>query len=108
MMRAMDISVQSAKSNGAPAVAESAAARTPLCFVADDEPTVRHFLSLILHGAGLDTEEFADGASMRTEVETRSPDLIFLNVGLESADAIETIVALGKRGFTGFVQLMST
>ena len=82
-------------------------AHVPICFVVDEEPSIRHFLSLILHGAGIDTEEFADGASFRKAMERRAPDLVFLNVGLESADAIESVVALGKRGYFGFVQLMS-
>jgi len=84
------------------------AAGVPVCFVVDDEPALRHFLSLILHGAGLDTEEFADGASLRKAMERRSPELVFLNIGLESADAIESVVMMGKRGYFGFVQLMSS
>ena len=40
-------------------------ARTPLCFVVDGDASIRQFLSLLLHGAGLDTEEFADGAAFR-------------------------------------------
>src|SRR5436853_6811984 len=87
--------------------AASATARTPLCFVVDEEPSIRHFLSLILHGAGIDTEEFADGAAMRKAMGRRNPELMFMNIGLESAEAIETIVALGRRGYFGFVQLMS-
>src|SRR5438067_8737485 len=71
-------------------------ARTPLCFIVDDEPSIRHFLSLILHGAGIDTEEFADGAAMRKMIEQRTPDLVFINVGLDTAEVIETIVELGK------------
>ena len=79
----------------------------PVCFVVDEEPSIRHFLSLILHGSGIDTEEFADGASFRKAMERRNPDLVFLNIGLESSEAIESVVALGKSGYFGFVQLMS-
>jgi len=82
-------------------------ARVPLCFVVDDESSIRHFLSLILHGHGIDTEEFADGQSFREAMARRNPELVFLNVGLDSSDAIESVVALGKRGYFGFVQLMS-
>src|SRR5689334_3527918 len=66
----------------------------PLCFVVDEEASIRHFLSLILHGAGIDTEEFGDTATFRKAMERKSPDLVFLNVGLESADAIESVVGL--------------
>jgi len=79
----------------------------PLCYVVDEEPSIRHFLSLILHGSGLDTVEFADGASMRKAMESRAPALVFLNISLESADTIESVVALGKMRFRGAVQLMS-
>jgi EAL domain-containing protein (putative c-di-GMP-specific phosphodiesterase class I) len=81
--------------------------RVPLCFVVDEEGSIRHFLSLILHGSGIDTEEFPDGASFRKAMEKRNPHLVFHNIGLESSDAIESMVSLGKRGYFGFVQLMS-
>ncbi len=79
----------------------------PTCFVVDDEASIRSFLSLILHGSGIDTQEFADGASFRQAIERQSPDLVFLDVGLDFAVAVESVVALGKRGYFGFVQLMS-
>lgn len=79
----------------------------PLCFVVDEEPSIRHFLSLVLHGTGVDTMEFPDGAAMRNGVAKRAPDLIFHNISLESADAIESMIALGKNGFRGAIQLMS-
>jgi len=78
-----------------------------ICYVVDEEPSIRHFLSLVLHGAGVDTVEFADGASMRKTLESRAPALVFINISLESADAIETVVALGKGRYRGPVQLMS-
>jgi EAL domain-containing protein (putative c-di-GMP-specific phosphodiesterase class I) len=83
------------------------AVRTPLCFVVEEESSIRHFLSLILHGSGVDTEEFADGAALRQAVAKRKPDLVFVNIPLDSSDAIESVVSLGKQGFFGFVQLMS-
>jgi EAL domain-containing protein (putative c-di-GMP-specific phosphodiesterase class I) len=79
----------------------------PLCFVLDEESSMRHFLSLVLHGLSIDAEEFADGAALRAALERRQPDLVFINISLESADAIDCVVALGKYGFTGPVQLMS-
>ena len=82
-------------------------AGVPLCFVIDADASIRHFLSLVLHGAGIDTEEFADGQTFRAALARRAPNLVFLSIALESADAIECIVALGKKGYFGFVQLMS-
>jgi EAL domain-containing protein (putative c-di-GMP-specific phosphodiesterase class I)/CheY-like chemotaxis protein len=88
--------------------AGDAPARTPLCFVVDGDGSIRHFLSLVLHGAGIDTEEFADGATFRAAIGRRAPDLVFLNIALESAEAIECVVALGKAAYAGYVQLMSS
>jgi len=84
-----------------------APAGAPLCYVVDEEASIRHFLSLVLHGAGIDTMEFADGAALRRAIEARAPDLVFHNISLESADAIESVIKLGKSGFGGAVQLMS-
>lgn len=81
--------------------------QAPLCYVVDEEASIRHFLSLVLHGSGIDTVEFPDGAAMRKAVATRAPVLIFHNISLDSADAIESVVSLGKSGFRGAVQLMS-
>ena len=99
----------STAANGAPAVEAPPLAPdgAPLCYVVDEEPSIRHFLSLVLHGSGVDTVEFADGVSMRKAVEARPPALIFHNISLESADAIESVVALGKLKYRGAVQLMS-
>ncbi|MEP7029975.1 MAG: hypothetical protein ABI830_03485, partial [Pseudolabrys sp.] len=80
----------------------------PICFVIDEEASIRHFSSLVLHGVGIDTMEFPDGAALRRAIERRVPDLVFHNIELESADAIESMLALGKRGFRGAVQLMSS
>ena len=81
--------------------------KAPLCYVLDDESSMRHFLSLVLHGSGIDTEEFADGQTLRAALARQTPDLVFLNISLESSEAIECVVALGKHGFSGSVQLMS-
>jgi EAL domain-containing protein (putative c-di-GMP-specific phosphodiesterase class I) len=88
------------------ASAMSGEARAPLCYVIDGDGSIRHFLSLILHGAGIDTEEFGDGGS-RAVLEKRQPDLVFLDIALESSEAIACIAALGAAGYRGRVQLMS-
>jgi EAL domain-containing protein (putative c-di-GMP-specific phosphodiesterase class I) len=82
-------------------------ARAPLCFVIDSDASIRHFLSLILHGAGIDTVELAGGEDLRSALARRAPDLIFLNIALESAEAIECVLTLGKAGYWGHIQLMS-
>ena len=81
--------------------------RTPLCFVIDGDASIRHFLSLVLHGAGIDTEEFCDGQGLRRALSHRAPDLVFLDIPLESAEAIGCVIALGGANYRGQVQLMS-
>jgi EAL domain-containing protein (putative c-di-GMP-specific phosphodiesterase class I) len=97
------------QSDTAPEVASPplAPAGAPLAFVVDEEASIRSFLSLVLHGTGVDAMEFPDGAAMRKAAEERAPNLIFHNISLESSDAIESMVTLGKHGFSGTVQLMS-
>ncbi len=96
-------------SEKAPAEAANAdrSARVPLGFVVDGDASIRSFLSLVLHGVGIDTEELPDGQTFRLALTRRVPDIVFLNIALESAEALECVMALGTRGYTGFVQLMS-
>ena len=82
-------------------------ARTPLCFIIDSDASIRHFLSLIMHGAGVDTLELADAEGLAAALAKRTPDAVFLNIDLESAEAIGSVVTLGQRGYSGYVQLMS-
>ena len=82
--------------------------RSPLAFIIDEESNIRQFVSLILQGSGVDTIEFNEGASFRETPIARAPDLVFLNVNLESQDAVASIEALSKAGFTGAIQLMSS
>ncbi len=79
----------------------------PLCYVVDEEASIRHFLSLVLHGSGIDTLEFPDGAAMRRSTDKRVPSLIFHNISLDSSDAIDSVITVGKRRYRGAIQLMS-
>jgi hypothetical protein len=77
-------------------------------FIIDEEGSIRQFVSLILQGSGVDTIEFVDGASFREVPIARPPELVFLNVNQEVQDAVASIEALSKSGFSGTVQLMSS
>ena len=46
----------------APPLAPGAAS---LCYLVDEDSSIRQFLSLVLHGSGIDTVEFPDGAALR-------------------------------------------
>jgi EAL domain-containing protein (putative c-di-GMP-specific phosphodiesterase class I) len=97
--------IQVDAADAAPAAGE---ARTPLAIIVDGESSIRQFISLILQGHGIDTVELADGAPMRTMRLRRSPDLIFLNVDVDVQDALQSIEALGKSGYAGALQIMSS
>lgn len=92
--------------SGAPAEANGTA-RAPLCYVIDGDASIRHFLSLILHGSGIDTEEFEGGQGLLPALARRPPDIVFLDIPIESAEAIGCVIALGNNGYRGRVQLMS-
>ena len=81
--------------------------KTPCCFVVDEDSSIRHFISLIMQGAGIDSEEFAEGDSLRAAIGRRKADIIFINVPLDISDAVESVRALGRANFAGAVQLMS-
>jgi len=87
--------------------ASGAPAHAPVAFVVEEDSSIRRFLSLILHGAGVDTEEFADAGSFAQAIVKPHPALVFLSVGVESGEAIESIRTLAQRGYCGLVQLMS-
>ena len=80
----------------------------PVCYIVDDDARTCHFLSVILYGHGIRTEEFSDAQSFIQAVGRRSPDLVFLDVGRDARETIELINALAEQGYFGFVQLMST
>jgi EAL domain-containing protein (putative c-di-GMP-specific phosphodiesterase class I) len=88
--------------------AGAAPSRAPVCFIAEEDGSIRHFLSLILHGAGVDTEEFANAALLLRAVDKPHPELVLLNIGTESNEAIRAILMLAQRGYTGCVQLVSS
>jgi EAL domain-containing protein (putative c-di-GMP-specific phosphodiesterase class I)/CheY-like chemotaxis protein len=98
-----------AADKAAPAIAAPplSPADAPLCFVVDEDPSIRHFLSLILHGSGIDSMEFAEGKQLREALAQHLPDLVFYNIAIESVDAVESMIALGNARFRGPVQLMS-
>ncbi len=79
----------------------------PLCYVVDTDRSTRQFLSLVLHGTGLDTQEFPDSRAVCAAVSQRAPELVFLNIPLESKDVIECVLGLSRIGYRGHIQLMS-
>ena len=89
------------------AVTAGGEARVPVCFVIDADASVRRFLSLILHGAGLNTQEFAAGAALAAVLAKRAPDIVFLDIALEFAEAVKCLIELSDNNYRGQVQLIS-
>jgi CheY-like chemotaxis protein len=84
---------------------ERTGARPQLCFVIDGDASIRQFLSLVLQGSSIDTEEFADSHALRAALAQRMPDIVFLDVRAETTEAAECLAALGAAGYRGPVQL---
>jgi EAL domain-containing protein (putative c-di-GMP-specific phosphodiesterase class I) len=82
--------------------------RMPVCYILDEDAQICHFLSVILHSHGIRTEEYSDGPSLLEAIGRHSADMLFLNVGRDSREAIALTGALAQQGYFGFVQLMST
>lgn len=76
-------------------------------FVIDDEVGICKFVSLTLHALGLSAASFHTAGDAVTALERDQPDIVFLDVALGEADAIDVIRSLGERGYAGVVQLMS-
>lgn len=103
-----DVAPERSETAAAPPVeARRDSSSAPLCLIVDEESSIRQFISLILHGLGIDTVELTDGAALRVLRIPRPPDLIFHNISLDSADAIESLLRLSKIAYSGPIQLMS-
>jgi EAL domain-containing protein (putative c-di-GMP-specific phosphodiesterase class I) len=82
--------------------------RMPVCYILDEDRQICHFLSVILFGHGIRTEEYSDAPSFLQAVGRHAADLVFVNVGRDSRETIKLTEALAQQGYFGFVQLMST
>src|SRR5947209_174898 len=83
-----------------------AGGRSPVCYIVDGESANRHFMSLVLQGYGIETGLFANDQALREGLARKSPDLIFLDVPIEAATAIESVHAIGECNYRGALQLM--
>ena len=101
-------SLSAAKEAPRDAAARGDEARVALCFIIDADASVRRFLSLILHGAGLNTKEFAAGETLVSALGDRAPDLVFLDIALEYGEAVKSLIELASNNYRGQVQLISS
>jgi len=77
------------------------------CFVIDDDAGICKALSFTLRRLGFATTEIATPAALESALEAQVPDLIFLDLGLGQAGAMDILPILAEHGFEGPVQLMS-
>ena len=107
-MNASPVTSPPTANGGSGPVAPGKDSQAPRCFVVDSDASVRRFLSLILHGAGLNAEEFAAGETLTTALAHRPPDLIVLDVALEFSEPIQCLRELAASNYRGPVQLLSS
>jgi EAL domain-containing protein (putative c-di-GMP-specific phosphodiesterase class I)/CheY-like chemotaxis protein len=82
-------------------------ASKPTCFIIEDEPGIRHFLSHLVRRHDVTVKESSGADKIIESVKRESPELIFLDLALEDADAIEVMRGLATAKYSGAVQLMS-
>ena len=63
--------------------------KKPLILVIDDEPPIRCFLRAALTNHGYDLIEAANGQEGITQITTRQPDIVLLDLGLPDIDGLE-------------------
>ena len=77
------------------------------CFVVDDDAGICRAMSFTLRRLGFETSELATPVALDAALLERSPSLIFLDLGLGQAGALDILPILARHGYAGPVQLMS-
>jgi DNA-binding response OmpR family regulator len=83
------------------------AGQSRYCIIVDDDPGICKALSFTLRKLGFETSEADSPAAMDAALAERSPKLIFLDLGLGRSGALDALPILSRRGYDGYVQLMS-
>ena len=69
-----------------------------LLLVVEDDPEMRSVVSFTLRNYGYDVREAATGAEALSQIQTRTPDAMLLDLGLPDIDGSDLIA--GPRRFT--------
>jgi CheY-like chemotaxis protein len=77
------------------------------CLIVDDDLALQDLLSDILDHLGADSRSCADLEEMRANIAAHAPAMIFLDIGLKSADAMDAFHQLVAASYQGKVQLLS-
>jgi len=77
------------------------------CLIVEDEVGIQNILSRILLSADISSSSCTNAARMISLVEEKDTALIFLDIGLERSDALESFRKLREVNFQGAIQLIS-
>jgi len=80
---------------------------SPFALVVDDDDRICRFVATTLAQLGVECATYLGGKQAVDSLDQRRPDIIFLDLALERADAIDVIKWLSAKHYTGIVQLMS-
>jgi CheY-like chemotaxis protein len=59
--------------------------------IAEDHPTMRDAMRLVLEGEGFEIAEASDGASALNMVRAEPPDLVFLDMNMPGSDGADVL-----------------
>jgi ActR/RegA family two-component response regulator len=82
-----------------PAIAGAAQSRASTgrsCFVIDDDAGICKALSFTLRRLGFETTEIATPATLAAALNAQNPDLVFLDLGLGQAGAMDILPMLAE------------
>jgi DNA-binding NtrC family response regulator len=84
------------------------ACQRPLrCVVVEDDDAVRTVIALALRDHEVEARRFANPCEVLKACEQVEPDVVFLDIALQTYDAIDVIRALGSEGYRGAIALVS-
>jgi DNA-binding NtrC family response regulator len=77
------------------------------CVVVEDDDAVRTVIALALRDHEVEARDFSNPCEVLKACERVEPDVVFLDIALQTFDAIDVIRALGSDGYRGAVALVS-
>lgn len=91
---------------GVPGDIGFADAQQRACFVLDHQPDSSSLLATVLQESGLHPDVFSETRAFVAALESRTPEMVFVDVAQDGDDAIDALFALGDKAYKGPVQLM--
>jgi EAL domain-containing protein (putative c-di-GMP-specific phosphodiesterase class I)/ActR/RegA family two-component response regulator len=81
--------------------------RAKTAFVLDDDPQVGALVCRLAKSLGIAARQFAEPGRFLAELRDHAPDLVFLDLALEEADAVDVIRQLAALNYKGSILLIS-